>query len=219
VPLRFLVLDLDGTLCETRADIARAVNAALASHGLPALAMATVSGFVGDGVGRLVDRVLAAVGADPARAPAVVASLLQHYLAHPVVETTPYPHAAEVLDRLAPLPLAVVSNKPGELCRRILDHFGLCDRFAAVLGGDWGGPRKPDPAPLLAVAARLGLAPADGAMVGDSPVDLVAGRAAGGRTVAALYGYRPAAELLALRPDAAIGRLVELPDVLATLGA
>jgi phosphoglycolate phosphatase len=213
--IRFVVLDLDGTLCETRADITRAVNAALADHGLPPFPVATVAGFVGEGMGRLVDRVLAAVGAEPGRAPAVVESLLAHYLEHPVIETTTYPGAAEVLARLAPLPLAVVSNKPGAICRRILEHFEIGDRFSVLLGGDWGGPRKPDPAPLLAVADRLGLPSAAGVMVGDSPVDVRAGRAAGLRTVAALYGYRAAEELLALAPDATLAALTELPGVLA----
>lgn len=211
----YLIFDLDGTLLETRADIARAVNFALEAHGLPRLAPTVITGFVGDGVGRLVDRALGAAGGDPGQAPAVVQTLLGHYLDHPVVDTRPYPGLVATLDALRAIPLAVVSNKPGEICRRILGHFDLLHRFGAVLGGDWGGPRKPDPAPLREAAARLGQPGPGGVMVGDSDVDVRAGQAAGLITVAALYGYRGREALLAARPSAVIEALDELPRVLA----
>ena len=214
----YLIFDLDGTLLETRADIARAVNFALEAHGLPRLDPTVITGFVGDGVGRLVDRSLVAAGADPGLAPGVVQALLAFYLDHPVVDTRPYPGLEAALDALPAVPLAVVSNKPGEICRRILAHFGLLARFGAVLGGDWGGPRKPDPAPLREAAARLGRPGPGGVMIGDSEVDVRAGQAAGLLTVGALYGYRSREAVLAARPSAVIASIGELPRVLRALG-
>lgn len=215
--MRFLVFDLDGTLFDTRADIAATVNAALASCGLPSAPREAIVSFVGDGVGRLVDRTVQAVGGDLELAPRVAAALLVHYRAHPVVQTRPYPGVAALLDGERERPLGLVSNKPGDLCEAILDHFGWRERFEVVLGGDWGGPRKPAPDPLLAVADRLGRPPGHGVMVGDSVADIRAGRAAGMRTVAALYGYRPPEELRAAEPDATIRRPSELPAAVAGL--
>ncbi|MFH2006108.1 MAG: HAD-IA family hydrolase [bacterium] len=209
-----VIFDLDGTLLDTRMDIARAVNQGLIACGLPTAAERTIVSFVGDGVGRLVDRTLRAVGGDMALAPRVAEALLDFYHRHPVDHTRPYPGIGAVLEALADRPLGVASNKPGALCREILAHFGWADRFVEILGADWGGPRKPDPAPLLRLAERAGVAPSTGVMVGDSVGDIEAGRAAGMRTVAALYGYRPAAELRAAAPDATIETPAELLEAL-----
>jgi len=216
---RFVIFDLDGTLFDTRGDIARAVNAGLAAHGLPTAEKELIVSFVGNGVGRLVDRTLEAVGGDPALAPRVAQSLVDFYLLHPVDQTRPYPGVEAVLEALSDVPLAVASNKPTALCQMIVDHFGLTPRFREVLGGDWGGPRKPDPAVLLELARRLDRPASAGIMVGDSVMDLRAGQAASMRTVAALYGFRPAAELLAAGPDASVSLAADLavavPELLA----
>jgi phosphoglycolate phosphatase len=217
---RFVIFDLDGTLVDSRGDIAAATNAGLAACGLGAAPEAVITGFVGDGVGRLVDRTVLHVGGDVARAPEVVEHLLAHYRAHPVVHTTAYPGLEAALARLAVAghALAIASNKPTDLCQAIAAHFGWTDRLRPILGADWGGPKKPAPDPLLHIAEALGVPSARGVMVGDSVADLEAGRAAGLITVAALYGYRPAAELQAAGPDHTIASLAELPDLLARRG-
>ena len=120
----FVIFDLDGTLFDTRGDIARAVNAGLTAHSLPTAPQELIISFVGDGVGRLVDRTLTAVGGDLALAPQVAESLVEAYHRHPVDQTTPYPGVEAALDALAEVPLAVASNKPTDLCRLIVDHFG-----------------------------------------------------------------------------------------------
>jgi phosphoglycolate phosphatase len=213
----FVIFDLDGTLFDTRGDIARAVNAGLAAQGQPTADEGLIVSFVGDGVGRLVDRTLAAVGGAADLAPRVAGDLLAFYRLHPADRTRPYPGVAEALDTLRDVPLAVASNKPTDLCQTILAAFGWTRRFEAVLGADWGGPRKPDPAVLMELARLLHRPAAAGVMVGDSTMDLRAGRAAGMRTVAALYGFRPAAELQAAAPDASASRPEDLGAVLAGL--
>jgi len=213
---RFVIFDLDGTLADTRGDIAQAVNAGLAAHGLPAAPEGTIVSFVGDGVGRLVDRTVNAVGGDVALAPQVAKSTVAYYRLHPVDRTRPYPGVDNALAALrdAKVDLAVASNKPTDLCEMILAHYGWAGRFSEVLGADWGGPRKPDPAVLIEVARRLDRKAAAGVMVGDTVMDLQAGRAASMRTVAALYGFRPAQELKAAGPDASV---LESTDLLAEL--
>lgn len=214
---RFVIFDLDGTLCDSRMDIARAVNAGLASVGLPPVAPAVVTDFVGDGVGRLVDRSVTHVGGDLALVGEVAAELLSFYRKHPVIHTRPYPGVDEVLAAAGGRPLAVASNKPTDLCLAIVRAFGWEQRFRAVLGIDWGGPKKPSPQVLLYLAEILGRDPTEGVMVGDSAADVEAGKCAGMATVAALYGFRPREQLLALRPDAAMEHMSELPGILARL--
>ncbi len=215
----FVVFDLDGTLFDTRGDIARAVNAGLRAQSMPAAAEELIISFVGDGVGRLVDRTITAVGGDLALAPLVAKSLMAYYHLHPVDATRPYPGIADTLETLRDLglPLAVASNKPTDLCRTIVAHFGWTDHFAQVLGADWGGPRKPDPAVLLELARRLGRPATAGVMVGDSLMDLQAGQAASMRTVAAQYGYRPAPELAAAGPDVCVPESADLGAALVAL--
>jgi phosphoglycolate phosphatase len=217
MPSRFFVIfDLDGTLFDTRADIAAAINAGLHAVGLPEAEVDTVTGFVGNGVGRLVDRTVQTMGGDLMLAPPVAQALMAHYRAHPVVHTQPYAGVDELLAGWADVPLAIASNKPTDLCRAIVGHFGWTHRFRAILGADWGGPKKPDPAVLVHLAAEIGQPPERGVMVGDSVADLEAGRAAGMLTVAALYGFRPAQELLAAEPDHVIHRVADLPAVVET---
>ncbi len=212
-PHSFVIFDLDGTLVDTREDIAAAVNAGLAANDLPPAPTEVITSFVGDGVGRLVDRTVRHVGGDVARAPAVAEALLTYYRAHPVQHSVPYPGLDRLLPRLADRALAIASNKPTDLCRAIATHFDWTSRFRIVLGADWGGPKKPAPDVLQHIAHRLGCAPTEGVMVGDSVADLEAGRAAGLVTVAALYGFRPRDELLAARPDHTIDTLSALADL------
>jgi phosphoglycolate phosphatase len=218
-PNDFVIFDLDGTLFDTRGDIARAVNAGLTSLDQPTAAEELIISFVGDGVGRLVDRTLAAVGGEVALAPRVAESLMAYYRLHPVDATHPYPGIADTLETLRGLsvPLAVASNKPTDLCRTIVAHFGWTDHFTTVLGADWGGPRKPDPAVLEHLAGRLARPASAGVMVGDSIMDLQAGQAASMRTVAALYGYRPADELRQAGPDICVTQSTDLGAALVTL--
>jgi phosphoglycolate phosphatase len=116
----------------------------------------------------------------------------------------PYPGVRDHLQRWrdAGWPMAVVTNKPGAFVDRVLEAAGLRGFFAAVVGGDALAARKPDPAPCRLALRALGSAAAGGTMIGDGVQDLRAGRAAGLRTIAALFGYRPAEEPRAERADA-----------------
>jgi phosphoglycolate phosphatase len=165
--IRAVVFDLDGTLIDSAADLAHAVNHALRGLGLPERPPAEIAGFVGEGARRLVERAVAP------RAELVEPGLAlwwEHYLEHLLDHTVLYPGIAALL-RASSLPMAVHTNKPGALARRILAGLGVQGCFREVLGGD-EAPRKPDPAGTRAILERLAVAPSQAVYVGDSAIDV-----------------------------------------------
>jgi phosphoglycolate phosphatase len=212
--VRLVVFDLDGTLVDSARDLATGVNEALArvAPGQPPLSLDAVKAFVGDGAAVLIARTLRHAGLDlPTEQ--VLPVFLECYGRHMFDTTRLYPGVLEVLDRLADRTLAVLSNKPGELSRALLGSLGVGSRFARIWGPDDSGTRKPDPAGIHRLLADLGFAGAESAMVGDSGVDVAAGRAAGMRTIGALWGLNPAS-LLAEPADRTIDDMGGLPAAL-----
>jgi len=187
---RLAVFDLDGTLVDSVADLAASVNHALDAVGLPGRSLEEVRGFVGEGARRLLERAVAPRDdlLDPA-----LAAWQAHYEVHLLDRTRPYPGVEAAL-AAAGRTLAVLTNKPGPMARRILDGLGLSRRFAEVVGGG-EAPRKPDPAGLLALAARLGASREETVFVGDSAVDVATGRAAGVKVIGVTWGLGPRADL------------------------
>jgi len=213
-PCRLFLFDLDGTLIDSRADIAQSLNRALARMGLSSLSESQIGDFVGDGVHMLLERALReATGANPGNelTQEGIAVFREEYGRHLLDNTRLCPHAGEALDRLSWAEFAVITNKPEGFSRRILEGLGLAKRFCAVLGGDSVENRKPHPEPLLKVMGMCGSDPSETAMVGDSAVDMEAGKAAGVTTCAVLGGYRSEAELRATGCDLIIKDLLELP--------
>ena len=153
-PGRVLIWDMDGTIADTRADIATGVVEMLRELGRPPLDLAHVIRNVGHGVSVLVAGCLADTG-KPARDAAEVehgvAVFRAHYWRHLMDTTVAYPGMPETLRELANRGrlMAIVSNKPQDATIEILRRMGLLDCFAVVLGGDSLSVRKPDPAPLL----------------------------------------------------------------------
>ena len=189
---RLAILDLDGTLLDTLEDLASSVNVALAAVGLPPRARDEIERFVGDGARNLLARAVAP--RHELLEPALAAWWID-YRANCLATTRPFPGIPELLTRSGRR-LAVHTNKPGELARRILAGLGLLDRFALVTGGD-DAPRKPSPAGTLAIMRRLGASARDTVFIGDSPTDVRTARAAGVTLVGVSWGFRPEAELRA----------------------
>jgi len=184
------VFDLDGTLVDSRRDLADAANALLAECGAPPLTEAHVGRLVGDGAATLVARVFAASGL--AQPPDALARFLALYDTRLLNHTRPYPGIPETLDALgARAPLAVLTNKPLASTRRILEALDLARRFdpVSVLGGDGPLPRKPDPTALCHLAASVRAPLSSTLLIGDSRVDLQTARAAGTRICLARYGF------------------------------
>ena len=177
-----LIFDLDGTLVDSAADIARALNATLAAEGLPTHTEEAVMRMVGDGAAQLVGR---AVGpAEQGRVGELTLKFRQRYGVEPVVDTRPFPGVAETLAVLGKFTKAVVTNKPGRLSRTVLAELGLAQYFFAVLGEDDVSRRKPDPEGVNRLIKMAGARPERALLIGDSPVD-----AAGIDVCLASYGY------------------------------
>ncbi len=187
---RLAIFDLDGTLVDSVEDLWLAVNHALATLGLPGRTLEEVKGFVGEGATRLLERSVAPHQhlLEPA-----LDAWRAHYRAHLLDHTALYPGVGAALAS-ARCALAVHTNKPGAMARRILEGLGVAERFASIVGGD-DAPRKPDPAGTLEIMARVGARAEETVFIGDSRVDLETARAAGVRFVAVTWGLVPAPAL------------------------
>jgi phosphoglycolate phosphatase len=189
---RLAILDLDGTLIDSVDDLAASVNHALRSTGLPERSVAEIRSFVGEGARVLLER---SVAPHADRLEPALAAWASHYEAHCLDATRLYPGVAGVLAG-AGRALAVHTNKPGALARKILAGLGVLDRFALVIGGD-DAPRKPDPAGVHRIRAEIGAEPWQTVFVGDSLVDVATARAAGVAVVGVAWGLGSAAALRA----------------------
>ena len=215
-----IAFDLDGTLLDTIHDLAAAINALLGEMGYPPLPKAEIRDLVGKGMPNLVRRALAsAFGTSPAVVDEdELAAALTRYQAHYASllgrETRLYPGVREGLDRLTAmgLPLAVITNKATRFVRPHLDHAGLTGYFRVLVGGDDLPAKKPAPDSLLHVAARLGVAPAQLLMVGDSTNDAQAARAAGCPVLILPYGYNEGTPVQALDADGIVPSLAAVAD-------
>jgi phosphoglycolate phosphatase len=188
--MALIVFDLDGTLVDSRRDLAESANEMLAAYGAPPLSVAAVTGMVGEGARVLVQRVLKASGLDPDR-PGGLDDFLRIYDHHLTVHTRVYPHVRSALEAVANRAvLAVLTNKPGAHTRKLLDALALTGFFAGgIVGGDAPWPRKPDPGGLLHLVQEAGVDPAHALMVGDSMTDVETARRAGVRMCLARYGF------------------------------
>jgi phosphoglycolate phosphatase len=185
------IFDLDGTLVDSRHDLATAVNLMRRDLELPPLPVDVVVSFVGDGLRRLVERSLQDAPAETLDIAQAMALLRNHYAMHLLDETVLYPGVVAGLEALArhPCHLAIVTNKPTEPARRICCGLGIEHHFAAILGGDACERMKPDPLPLLRVMESTGADRATSWMIGDNSTDLEAGRRAGIRRCFCRFGF------------------------------
>lgn len=186
-----MIFDLDGTLIDSAADLAHAVNAMLGELGGERLPESDVRAMIGDGMAKLVARALAARGCDQTDPAAAQRSFLRHYESEPVRATVAYPgvrQALELLRRHATL--AVCTNKPAQLAGVILEKLRLAQYFTRIWGGDSLPFRKPDPRILRAILQTFAVAPEAALMIGDSEVDAQAAQGAGVPLVLMTHGYR-----------------------------
>lgn len=206
------LFDLDGTLIDSRADLAAAVNLTRRDFGLEPRSAETILAAVGEGLRRLIEQ---AIPEYPEHWGEMVARQREHYGAHLLDRTRLYPGVAETVRTLCERGwrLGVVTNKPAPFIRPILEGLGVVGAFGAVVGGGDGPFLKPDPAPLRLAAERMGCAlePTDW-MIGDHFTDLAAGRNAGIRRAFCRFGFGEAREETY---DLALDRMGEL---LAALG-
>jgi phosphoglycolate phosphatase len=220
-PVEAVLFDLDGTLLDTAADIALALNRTLAEYGWSPAAQEDVRQMIGRGSPILIARTAAAQGRtlDEALQAAMVERFFHHYGAlqeRNEFAALPYPGVREALRYLheAGLRTGVVTNKQQRFAHGLLELLGLIAWVDVVVGGDSCERRKPDPQPLLFACERLGVPPARTLMVGDSINDVKAARGANIAVVCVPYGYNEGQDPRELPCDALIDTLADLPGLL-----
>ncbi|MEK7766002.1 MAG: HAD-IIIA family hydrolase [bacterium] len=215
--IKLVVFDLDGTLADTARDLADSVNELRHRFGLTKLSDSAVARHVGQGVGHLLSHTLppAARAVHPDY-PAAFSAIYRRRCVH---RTRLFPGAAAALRRLKAegYRLAVATNKPGGLSRRILRRLGVLRLFGAVLGGDDVVRKKPHPEVMRTLMRRFHAKPSETVLVGDSRFDMDTGRRARCRLVAVTWGFGSRRELLPWRPAAVISRCSALGPAIARL--
>ncbi|HYF59994.1 MAG TPA: phosphoglycolate phosphatase [Burkholderiaceae bacterium] len=211
---RAVLIDLDGTLLDTVADLAAGVNGMLADLGREPIPEAQVARYVGKGAEVLVHRALGGgldARVDDALHARGHAAFLVRYAEANGRSARVYDGVREGLAemRARGLRLACVTNKPQAFADPLLERCGLREAFALVIGGDALPRRKPDPLPLLHAAASLGARPDETVAIGDSLNDALAARAAGMAVLAVPYGYNEGGDVGALDVDGIVGSLLE----------
>ena len=209
-----LLFDLDGTLVDGAAAIHDSFEHAIAVRGHPAVPRHLVASRIGLPL-RLMFRDLCQVDDRESAELVRVYRARFEEVAPTLVRATP--GMREALDAFPHVPMAIVTTKAVEPARTVLKALGIEDRFAAVVGVDTVRRPKPDPEAVRVALARLGVGAMHAVLVGDTIMDVLAGKAASTRTVAVLNGHGDADELRASRPDALIADLTSFAETVAAL--
>jgi len=212
-----LIFDLDGTLVDSRLDLANAVNATRRHMGMDVLANERVYTYVGNGAPMLVRRALGE-GATEAQVQEALEFFLEYYRDHDLDHTVLYPGVQESLDRLrgAGKRMAVLTNKPVRMSRHIVEGLGVGEHFFRVYGGNSFDFKKPHPIGVQTLMSEAGVARESTLMVGDSTVDVQTARNAGIACCGVTYGFQP--ETLAdPAPEILVDRMEQLADRLLSV--
>ena len=212
--IKLLIFDLDGTLIDSRLDLANSVNAMLRNYGRHELPMGIIAGYVGDGAPTLVRRALG----DPEDERFLQEALLYflaYYREHKLDFTKVYDGIPQALAAIRqgsdglPRNFAVLSNKPVNPSRQIVKALGLEEFFVQVYGGNSFPTKKPDPLGVQTLLAEAGCATGEAVIIGDSDIDILTARNAGIWSCGVSYGFAPHS-LEAAPPDVLVDSPAEL---------
>lgn len=194
--IKAVLFDLDGTLVNSLYDLAASCNFALESFGFPVHETEKYKYFVGDGMQKLVERILPSNKRDTDTHKKVFEAFTRHYRGHYVDKTVPYDGILDMLSVLKSkgYKLAVISNKAHNMAVEVVNKL-LPDTFDAVYGKLEGYPTKPDAALTLKLMAELDAKPENCILVGDSGMDMAAAKNAACKGLGVLWGFRTEAEL------------------------
>ena len=219
VDISAVAFDLDGTLADTLPDLYASANLTMRDLGLAPVDRDTVRNYIGQGIDRLVQRLLTdELGRDPgADELKTTGDILRgHYRQLLTNESELFPGTEETLHKLKALHLrlACVTNKTEIFTHPLLDKLGVLELFDEVICGDTLERKKPDPLPLTHCAGQFGIEPAALLMVGDSQTDTLCAHAAGCPVVCVPHGYRSGMELHELDCDAIVPGVSDLIDLI-----
>jgi phosphoglycolate phosphatase len=211
-----IVFDLDGTLIDSRLDIANALNWTLDQLGYQSLPLDLIESYVGNGIAPLIKRTALAADA-PDDEEKMFKLFRQRYWDHLLDDTRLFDMVDETVHSfVGKYKMAVVSNKPERYTKKIIEQIGLYDALGdTVYGGDTLPVKKPDPAALLEIADKYGVTTDRILMVGDSAVDMETAKNAGAACVGVTYGFRPVDEIREAGADKLIDRFEQLKELVA----
>ena len=209
---KLVIFDLDGTLLNTLEDLADAANHILAVHGFPTHPVDAYRYFVGNGMTKLIERILPEGKKTPEFITPCLKEFLAYYTEHMHDKTTIYEGITEVLTHLQcrGVKLAVATNKAHVAVAPLMANFFPTIRWDALIGQRAGVPVKPDPQIVYDILAATGCEATETLYLGDTSVDMDTAHRAGVRAVGVLWGYRPRAELEAAGAEVIIGKPEEL---------
>jgi phosphoglycolate phosphatase len=210
--IRALIFDLDGTLVDSQLDLINATNATLRELGRSELPAAAISSFIGHGAAKLVSRALGP-GANEREQVSALQIFLRHYEANKLEHTVAYPGVSEALEKLSPMAMAVLTNKPLLPSTLILESLGLSKYFSAIHGGDSFETRKPDPLGAKQILQQFAVQPGDALFIGDSEVDVRTARNSGMLAASVSYGFG-IHDRVKFPPDIYLDRLTDLVPLL-----
>jgi len=213
--VKLIILDLDGTLADSRADLTDSVNIVRARYGLGKMSPRRVASAVGQGVTHLLMHTIPA--ACRRAHPEFMKEFRSTYWKRCTMKTRLYPGVVSALRKMRGTRMTVVSNKPRRPTERILVKYGVRRLFRVVWGGDDLKRKKPDPWAIRVLMRRFRAKPCETVVVGDSRFDMEAAKRAGVRAVGVTYGFGTRGELKRWKPDFIIDRFSALPAVIALL--
>ncbi len=212
IDVELIVFDLDGTLVDSREDIAAAVSKGLQAVGGLPIPKKEIFPLIGQPLTQMFVTLLPDAMVDCAEQAAQ--AFRAYYFDHCADSTQVFPGVMTCLDRLTGLPLAVATTKMTFMAVQVIEKLGLSKRFALIQGSD-GIPHKPNPTVIHQVLEKLDKPSDRCLMVGDTVFDIQAGKAAGLYTCAVSYGIGNQVDLAAQSPDLMLDNLSELPDYLS----
>jgi phosphoglycolate phosphatase len=210
MPIKLIMFDLDGTLVDTSQDITNALNYAIEPFALQKLTVKDTIGMVGEGVTRLIEKVCGENRRDLKEIG--IQRFLDYYSKHLTDHSVVYPKVINTLEKLHEYRKVVISNKRENLSRELLEKLQLLHYFELIIGSDTTPEKKPSAMPLIHALGKINVIPEEALMIGDSKFDIEAGKRAGVKTIAVVYGYGEKSNLL--EADYVIDNLDALPLIL-----
>jgi phosphoglycolate phosphatase len=201
-----VIFDLDGTLVDSKTDIAAVFNKGLEAVGAAPVSMDQIMPLIGSPLKQMYEGALDETGT--VRVETSCQAYRDYYIDHCADNTKLFPGVSDCLEALSPTPLAVATTKKTFMAVELVERLGVLDKLTLVQGTD-GIPPKPDPALLNLVTEKLGVDPGQCWMVGDTPHDIEAAKRAGMKICAVTYGFTQRDRLEQAAPDLLVDRLMD----------